>query len=179
MVPTTLSTPRLLLRPFRPADAPAFPAYINHPDMGTYLEGDGRHVSEEKAREIIERHLQADPLERAVWAITADDQLVGALTINLAKQGRVAEIGYSISRSHWGRGYATEAVRTLVDTAFGDLPELQRIQANIHPQNLGSIRVVTAAGMRFEGTLRAYAFVAGEVADENIYAITRTDYEAP
>jgi len=98
---------------------------------------------------------------------------VGGISINFEKSHRIAQIGYSIKKDLWGKGLATEATSAVVDAAFEAYPDLQRIQANIHPQNHGSIRVVERIGMDYEGTLRSYAFVRDEVADEAIYAILR------
>ena len=142
--------------------------------MGTFLEGERKSFSESDAEAVIARHLLVDKSERQVWAITLEDTSVGAVTINFAKQNRVSELGYSVKKSLWGQGIAREAALSVVNAAFEAYSQLQRIQANIHPDNEGSIRVALAIGMEYEGTLKSYAFVKGEVADEAIYAITRS-----
>ena len=141
--------------------------------MGTFLEGDRKLFSKRDAEAVIARHLLADKSERQVWAITLEDTPVGAVSINFAKQNKVSELGYSVKKSLWGQGIAREAALSVVNASFEAYSQLQRIQANIHPGNEGSIRVALAIGMEYEGTLKSYAFVNGEVADEAIYAITR------
>ena len=64
----------------------------------------------------------------------------------------------------------------MVNAAFSSYPQLQRIQANIHPDNTGSIRVAASVGMIYEGTLRSYSFVNGSEADEAVYAIVRKEW---
>jgi RimJ/RimL family protein N-acetyltransferase len=56
------------------------------------------------------------------------------------------EIKYALKRAYWGRGYATEAVRAMLDygaRAFG----MQRVIATVAPANIASQRVLTKAGM--------------------------------
>ncbi|MFK7914752.1 MAG: GNAT family N-acetyltransferase [Pseudomonadales bacterium] len=173
-----IDTQRLQLRSYRFSDASRMHAYLQEPDQNNYLEGAATTLSEAQVEAIIARHILANPEQRNVWAITIDDQPMGAVSINFEKESRIAEIGYHISKRLWGRGYASEAVAAVVHTAFGNLPQLQRIQASIHPENQASIRVAERVGMQYEGTLRSYAFVNGEPADEAIYAVLRGSQSA-
>jgi RimJ/RimL family protein N-acetyltransferase len=69
------------------------------------------------------------------------------------------EIGYSIMESHQGRGYATEAVRALVEWAFTD-PEVTRVVAHTLPDLTASIRVLERNGFtRAKETLEAGAIM--------------------
>ena len=173
LLPDEITTARLKLRPYRFADAPDMYAYIQDPDGSRFLEGSNEPLSEQETEAIIARHILADNEVRNVWAITIDDVAVGAITINFSKARRIAEIGYHMKKALWGQGYATEAAKAVVEIAFARCPDLQRIQANIHPDNIGSIRVVERIGMELEGTLRAYSFVNGAPADEAVYSILR------
>lgn len=177
VLPGEIATARLRLRPFRFSDVGEVHDYLQDPDMGRYLEGRGSPPTEAETAAIIARHILADRALRCVWALTIADRPIGAISINLAKEGRIAEIGYSVKKPLWGQGYAGEATRAVVDVAFESLPDLQRMQANIHPDNEGSIRVARRAGMDYEGTLRAYSYVRGEVADEVVYAVVRTGWQ--
>ena len=178
MVSDEITTPRLTLRGFRFSDVPEVHAYLQEPDMSRFLEGPSQPPTEEETAEIIARHLLADREQRSVWAITIDDVPVGGISIDFEKSHRIAQIGYSVKKGLWGRGLATEAASAVVDDAFAACPDLQRIQANIHPENKASIRVVERLGMEYEGTLRSYAHVGGKVADEAIYAILRSKWIA-
>ncbi len=176
MLPDEISTPRLKLRSFQFSDLEPFHAYIQDPEMGVFLEGGGRALSKSDTEAIIARNILSDRDERAVWAITMDEALIGAITISFSKAHRISELGYSIKRPLWGQGCASEATQAVVDAAFQTYPDLQRVQASIHPDNLGSIQVAERVGMTYEGTLRAHAFVQDKVADEVIYAVTRADW---
>lgn len=66
------------------------------------------------------------------------------------------EIGYMLKPSAWGKGYGTEIARCLVRFAFEDTL-LQEVVAVTDPENLASQKVLTNAGLLYEGTRRAYA----------------------
>ncbi len=166
-------TARLKLRPYRFSDVPEMYAYLQETDGSRFLEGAGSPPTLRETEEIIARHILADNTHRHVWAITIDDLPIGAVTINFFKERRIAEIGYHIKKSLWNQGYASEAAAAVVDAAFETCPDLQRIQANIHPENAGSIHVAKRVGMAYEGTLRSYSYIAGQAADEAVYAVLR------
>jgi len=174
LLPSHITTKRLTLRPYRFSDAPQMHAYLQEPDANQFLEGAETLLSEQQTEAIVARHILIDREQRCVWAIALDDRPIGAVSINFIKSTRVAEIGYHIKKPLWGQGYASEAVRAVVSTAFETYSELQRIQAGIHPQNKGSIEVAKKAGMTYEATLKAYAFINDEAEDEDIYAVLRT-----
>ena len=152
--------------------------YLQDEDMGRYLEGANGRPTMSDVENIIARHSQTDWSQRGVWAITSDDVAVGAVSLNFLKLRQVAEIGYSVKKPFWGQGITAEACEAVVDALFETHPELRRIQAGIHPLNQGSIRVAEKLGMRYEGTLRAYSYVKGAVADEVIYALLRPEDDA-
>ena len=173
LLPDEIVTKRLKLRPYRFSDAQNMHAYMQELGENRFLEGSGDPLSEKAAEAVIARHILVDKAHRNVWAITIEDLAVGAITINFAKERRIAEIGYHIKKALWGQGYATEAAKAVVAMAFATCPDLQRIQASIHPENKGSIRVAERAGMEFEGTLRSYSYIAGKAADEAVYSVLR------
>ncbi len=66
------------------------------------------------------------------------------------------EVGFMLKRSAWGKGYATEACRRLVQFAFEET-ELDEIVAVTDPRNAASQEVLRKCGLRDEGLRRAYA----------------------
>ena len=76
------------------------------------------------------------------------------------------EIGYRLARSHWGRGYATEAAKAVCDYAFNTL-RLPRLIAMIDPQNVASIRVAEKLGMHYENDV----MFEGYTHPDRVYAI--------
>ena len=62
------------------------------------------------------------------------------------------EVGWSLRRNYWGRGYATEAVKACITYSFEKLGKPHLISV-IHPDNHRSIRVAERVGERLEGTV--------------------------
>ena len=87
-----------------------------------------------------------------------------------------AELGYSLSREYWNRGYATQALRTVVDAAFRSLP-VNRLEAQHDMRNPASGRVMEKCGLRQEGILRSRIRNKGEYVDVALWAILRSDWE--
>jgi [ribosomal protein S5]-alanine N-acetyltransferase len=81
-----------------------------------------------------------------------------------------AIVGYSLSKNHNGKGYATEAVKLIVNYAFTSL-KLHRIEAGVMPRNIGSIRVLEKAGFKKEGISRSNVKINGKWEDHQILAI--------
>ncbi len=78
-------------------------------------------------------------------------------------------LGYKIDKDLRGRGYGTQAVRRAIEIAFQVL-KLHRVEANIMPRNIASIRVVEKCGMEREGLSRQYLEINGKWEDHLRYA---------
>jgi len=109
--------------------------------------------------------------------LAAGDELVGRIQLSGISREPFenAYLGYFVSERHNGRGYATEAVRQVVDAAFGELG-LHRVQAAVMPRNLGSVRVLEKAGFREEGFAPRYLQIAGVWEDHKLYAVTAEEW---
>jgi [ribosomal protein S5]-alanine N-acetyltransferase len=88
--------------------------------------------------------------------------LVGSLRLAIEPDRRLrsASIGYGIHPALWGRGYATEAARLIIEFGFQSLGH-HRIWATYHPDNVASARVLDKAGMQLEGRLRHHRITQG------------------
>ncbi len=103
-----LTTARLRLRPVTPADAPAIVEGVGDWDVAKWLAVVPHPYTADDAREFIE---VIAPRAEGLWAID-DGGLAGIISVE-------GEIGYWLARDRWGRGYATEAGRAVVDWHFG------------------------------------------------------------
>ena len=79
------------------------------------------------------------------------------------------EIGYFLKRSAWGRGYATEVCKRLLQFAFQEV-SLNEVVASIDENNVASKKVLEKSGMRDRGRTRCYG------KDSPIYRITRDEW---
>jgi RimJ/RimL family protein N-acetyltransferase len=84
----------------------------------------------------------------ASFVIARGDELIGACGVEFRED--VAEIGYFLGVPFWGRGYATEATRALIDYAFGDLGH-DRLAAGARVKNPASRRVLEKCGFQWSG----------------------------
>ncbi|MGO1058314.1 GNAT family N-acetyltransferase [Planococcus sp. FY231025] len=101
-----------------------------------------------------------------------EDKLIGSINLVQVMRGPVqsAIMGYTIDQAYNGRGYATEAVKLLVDYAFQELL-LHRIEAGVMPHHGASIRVLEKAGFHKEGIRRKNVQINGEWQDHQMLAI--------
>lgn len=111
------------------------------------------------------------------WGIEVleEGRLIGTIGfVSISRENLSAEVGYSIGHRYWNQGYATEALRRVIDYGFYNLG-LNRIEAQHDVRNPASGRVMTKVGMRREGTLRERLFNKGEFISVDLYATLRND----
>lgn len=177
----TLEAARVRLRAPRQADSAAIYAVYSDPQVLRYW-SHGPWTDPAQADDWIARSWTGFAGRACLqWVVARreDDHVVGSTTLFACKaQHRRCEIGYSLGAAHWGQGLAREALALALECAFGPL-RLNRIEADIDPRNLASIRLVEALGFRREGTLRERYLVAGEVQDSALYGLLAGDYNAP
>ena len=87
-----------------------------------------------------------------------------------------AELGYSFAREYWNRGFATQALKAVIDVSFRSLP-LNRLEAQHDVRNPASGRVMQKSGLRQEGILRGRILNKGEYVDVALWSILRSDWE--
>ena len=169
---------RLVLRGFHDADCDALYGVFSDPEVMRYWSRVPMADRSEAVAQLAANRRGFDERTHLCWAIATrdDDALIGTATLFAFRidQGR-CEIGYALSSSHWGRGYAREALTLVVDHAF-DALGMNRIEADIDPRNQGSIALVERLGFEREGLLRERWRVGGQVQDSAIYGLLRSDW---
>ncbi len=175
----TLETERLILRPVEEADLAYFTDIHADPLVARYI-GSGKPRTPQESRAWIERVMGWERevgLSHLCLVARADGRRVGRCGLapydvelsNAANRvrplrgflgpssapadlsvAREIELGYTLERSAWGQGFATEAARAVRDFAFAEL-ELERLMSLIHPDNAGSAGVARKVGLaRFD-----------------------------
>lgn len=172
-----LTTQRLLLREINPNDAQAVFEIMRREDVNTWLETEPlKSIEEAEARVRGRMNLFYDKLGFR-WAITLREdpgQLIGSCGFFSVRRGtQSVETGYDLHPTFWGQGFMSEALRAMVDFAFGnqDIFPVHRIEALIAPGNGASIRVLEKLGFVREGTRREFFFWDGRYQDVYIYAL--------
>jgi [ribosomal protein S5]-alanine N-acetyltransferase len=106
------------------------------------------------------------------------DALIGNCGVRLVDDGgHEAEMGYEIAPEHWGKGYATEAGRAMLEFGFLDL-QVHRISAWCIADNLASVRVLERLGFRREGVLREKERFKGRLWDVCLYGLLAAEWRA-
>jgi len=118
---------------------------------------------------------EGDLLELAV--VRDDDQmLIGDLLLALRSvEHQTLEVGYIFAPAAGGRGYATEAVRSLVELAFGPIGA-RRVIARVDARNRSSSRLLERLGFRLEAHLVENGWFKGELTSELHYALLAREW---
>jgi len=169
-------TERLSLRRFTPGDAEAFAAYRSDPDVARYQSWDAPLPLAE-ALKTVEDFATGDPLKPGwfQYAVDLDGVLIGDIGLNLHENLRQAELGFTLAPEHQGKGYATEAVRGLLDQLFIER-DLHRVSAECDARNTASARLLERLGFRQEGLRVANSWFKGEWTDDLLFGLLRSDY---
>jgi ribosomal-protein-alanine N-acetyltransferase len=111
------------------------------------------------------------------WAIIADGRFVGQLTVGGITYGslRSAYIGYWIDKDVAGRGIMPAAVAMACDFCL-DVLRLHRVEINIRPENMASLRVVEKIGLRKEGERPKYLHIDGDWRDHVTYVVMSGEF---
>lgn len=173
-------------------DAPdIFERYASDPEVTRYLPW-RPHRDVEETRTFLSYLLNAMENGRtSAWVIESleDRRLMGLATMNIAsaresdllsteqerQQYYKVFIAYHLARSEWGRGYATEAVRTLVDWALNQ-SQVVRVWTVVDIDNAASVRVLEKLGMVREGVLKRWSIhpnISPEPRDFYCYALVK------
>jgi ribosomal-protein-alanine N-acetyltransferase len=153
-----LTTARLWLRPFRDADEDAAHAVYADPDVMRWV-GHGAHRTPAETHSALRGY--ADALAIRGYGFVAviersTGELIGDAGLHpLGGRGPDIEVGYTLARAAWGRGYGTEAARALVEHAFGAIGA-SRVVAQVEPDNLPSRHVLEKLGMTERATRMAH-----------------------
>ncbi|MBT2456155.1 GNAT family N-acetyltransferase [Streptomyces sp. ISL-86] len=156
MEPITLTTDRLVLTPFTPADIDAVHAACQDPAIQRWLPLPSPYRREEAESFIL--HIapagwREDTEYTFAVRLAADGALAGAVSARIRGQGTY-EIGYWGAKEFRGRGLITEAVGAVARWAFDELG-CARMEWRAEVGNTASRTVAEKAGFRLEGVQRA------------------------
>jgi aminoglycoside 6'-N-acetyltransferase len=174
-----LLTRRLVLRRFHEGDAPALAGYRSDPDVARYQSWSAP-VSLEAAttliQEVAARDIQLPGWFQYAVELRADGTLIGDIGVNLQENRLQAEIGFTIAAEYQGHGYATEAVRCVLEHLFVDRG-LRRVSAECDARNSRSVRLLERLGFRREGYRVANTWLKGEWTDDLIFGLLAADWQ--
>ena len=156
-----LSTPRLLLRELRTEDFDAYAESLSDPVAMRFTSG----VADRRAAWRIFAALTGPWLLTGAgwWAIElrATGEFIGTVGAFFREPGTPLgtaddlELGWTLLRAHWRRGFASEAARAALACGLSR-HDVRRAIAHVDPGNVASIGVCAALGMRLEGEVDFY-----------------------
>ena len=170
------------LEPPRTEHAEMFQRWFADMEVTRYLLS--RHPPSLRQEESFLEEAAVNP-DSVLWEIaladagqTGTSTPIGATGLDrIDWRNRKAESGIMIGdKSHWGRGYASEAMRLRTEYAFLELG-LRKVRTGVWLPNHGSRRALEKAGYRQCGLMRHQAFVNGQWLDVWLAEIHREDWE--
>jgi RimJ/RimL family protein N-acetyltransferase len=168
----TLQTERLLLRQFREADLDAYAEMCGDEEVMRYL-GSGLPLTREEAWRSMALMLGHWQLRGyGLWAVEerASGELVGRIGCWNPEGWPGLEVGWTLRRRYWGRGFATEGARAALAYAFTQLG-CRHVISLIRIANAASIRVAERLGERLEDRIELNGH------ETLVYGIGREDWE--
>ncbi|RYZ93239.1 MAG: N-acetyltransferase [Proteobacteria bacterium] len=174
-----IETERLLLRPLRASDAEATFAILKDPEVMRYF-GSPPFTSSDQAVARCERLIlgfEDKSKFRLALELKESGQFIGTAGFwKFVPEHFRAEISYELSSSHWGKGLMVEALKPMLVRIFDR--GLNSVEANIHPDNIASRRVLEKLGFQLEGVTRDsfYEPYLGVFTDNAIFGLTKSDF---
>jgi RimJ/RimL family protein N-acetyltransferase len=168
------ATGRLVVRRFAPADAEAFAAYRSDPSVARYQSWTAPFAAAEARHLMSSFAAAAEDAEgwfQYAVALPAGP-LIGDVGVN--RQGRVAELGFTMARAYQGKGYATEAVRAVLGRVFA--AGVHKVSAECDARNEPSARLLTRVGFTREGLRREHTWLKGEWTDDLLFGLLARDW---
>jgi RimJ/RimL family protein N-acetyltransferase len=174
-------TDRLNLRPLSEADVSALVSYHSNPEVNRFLPFDpldadaitarvshgswSRSTLDEEGDILV---LGAEPISSGL--------LIGDVMLRwVSAKDRCGEVGYAFHPDHGGCGFATEAVKAVLELAFGSM-DLHRVIARIDPRNAPSLNLARRLGMRQEAHLVENHWQADEWMDEIDFGLLQSEW---
>jgi RimJ/RimL family protein N-acetyltransferase len=151
---TSLETERLILRTWKLDDFDTYARIYADADVMQFLSAHGKPMSRFDAWfsfSLLVGHWYLRGFGMFAVVDRATGDVVGRIGPWLPEGWPGFEVGWSLRREYWGRGYATEAVKACIRHSFETLGQPHVISL-IDPENIRSIRVAERAGERLEGT---------------------------
>ena len=176
-----LETERLRLREFRAGDLDDIHAYAKDPKVARFMDW-GPNTFEESVHflglQIKGQAVWPRPDVSLALELKSSGGVIGSIRLWVVDAERgTAEIGYSLGRPYWRKGFASEAAHAMLAAGFQTL-NLHRITATCDKRNRGSWGLMRKLGMRREALLRQDRMIKGAWRDTYLYAILQDEWRA-
>jgi GrpB-like predicted nucleotidyltransferase (UPF0157 family)/RimJ/RimL family protein N-acetyltransferase len=178
MLELPIATERLRLREFVAADFDDVHRVESDREVMRYMFRGPR--SEQETRTYLSHLLDAQRQSpRSTWELAVvhrdTGRVIGACDLTLNLHQGDGDLGYTLAKDAWGRGYATELAGALMRAGFEQL-ELARIYSLCAVDHPASARVLEKAGLRFVGIVERCREAKGRWWDMRLYELCASEY---
>ena len=157
-IPLPIETERLVVRCFVPeADAGSMFRVYGDAEVMRFIPG-GALSDEQAVRSLLERYVETHRRQGfSSWAVVDRETArpIGDVGFGIFEPTGEVELGYTLGRACWGRGYATEAASACLLAGLEEL-RVPRIIAVVDAENEASLRVSERIGMKKVETVHAH-----------------------
>jgi RimJ/RimL family protein N-acetyltransferase len=167
------------LRPWKKSDARPLAVIANCKEIADNLRDGFPHpYSVEDAREWLSLAIRYNSDKIKYFAIEKDGQLTGSIGFVLKENiyRKNVEIGYFVSKDHWGQGVISIALKLIVPYIFDNF-DVVRLYAEPYAHNMASRRVLEKNGFTCEAVLKSYVIKNNVILDSCIYSLLRDSHQ--
>ena len=174
-----IDSERLILRPFQYTDDDDMLAYwISDPKIQS-MYSEPVYTTKEEVKELLDKYIGSyEKPNYYRWAIIEkkDQICVGQIAIFLVDdKNHFCEIEYCLGSLFHRKGYATEAVKLILDYCFNQI-NFHKVQVCHKEGNIASQGVIRKCNFIYEGTLRDFFFMDGKYVNRLYYSMLKDEY---
>lgn len=171
-----LQSERLLLRKISHDDTESLFKLRSDPSTMRFIPRPvARHHDD--VTELIQRILSELNENKSInWAITLkeDNVLIGTIGyVRMSPENHRAEIGYMLSKHHYGKGIMNEALTAVLDYGFTTL-KLHSVEGVVSPDNIASSNVLKKCGFIKEAYFKEKEYINGQFEDIEVYSLIQS-----
>ncbi len=167
------------LRQITYEDAQDYLDYISNKQVNQYVPDECLPKDLDQAKNEIKYNLDLFLYKRSIfWSVTRkkDNKVIGSCGFNYwSRDHNRAEISYDLNYDFWNKGIMTDVVKSVLAFAFTQM-KLQRVEATVNPNNMGSLKVLRKCNFKKEGVLREHKLLHGKFTDAIILSLIKREY---
>ncbi|SHE55838.1 GNAT family N-acetyltransferase [Dysgonomonas macrotermitis] len=176
----TIESERLILRPFQYTDDNDMLAYwVSDPKIQS-MYSEPIYTTKEEVKGLLDKYIGSyERPDYYRWAIIEKESqiCIGQIAIFLVNDtNHFCEIEYCLGSKFHRKGYATEAVRLVLDYSFNKI-NFHKVQVCHKDGNIASQGVIKKSGFIYEGTLRDFFFMDGRYVSRLYYSMLKDEYK--
>ena len=169
----TITTDRFILREITDEDLPEIFYQRSDPQIMKYIDRAPAQSMDDATRflTIVKSALASN--DGITWGIALKDsqKLIGNIGLwRIIKEHHRAELGYALHPEHQSKGYASEAMKAVLDYGFNTM-QLHSVEANVNPHNVASIKLLERNGFVKEAHFKEDYYFNGNFLDSAIYSL--------